>query len=214
MKKKYKLKKWVKVTLTIMIVTVALTTTLRISKKNNAKEEKQKTEIKKAIKNKENRVYTKEIVEEVSEEQPVQEVQPVQEEIIQEPEQTNESTYETRMTSYYNNDGYETGTVTGSGLGVNDFEINSNGWYTYQGKLVIATATEYLLKYGFSLAEGVHTYRYYDELTLNIDGIDYQAIVLDSCGSSMKNGRIDLFVSSEEYIKDTTILVKEGNKNV
>ena len=117
--------------------------------------------------------------------------------------------YETRMTSYYSNDGYETGVCTGSGLCINDFQVNDKGWYTYQGKLVIATATTYLLKYGFSLADGVHTYRYYDELTLNIDGVDYQAIVLDSCGSSMKNGRIDLFVSNSNSVKDTQIIVKE-----
>ena len=43
----------------------------------------------------------------------------------------------------------------------------------------------------------------------NIDGIDYQAIVLDSCGSSMKTGRIDLFVSNKESVKDTKIIVKE-----
>lgn len=119
------------------------------------------------------------------------------------------SFYTTRMTSYYTNDGYETGSCTGSGLCINDFQVNDKGWYTYQGKLVIATATTYLLKYGFSLADGVHTYKYYDELTLNIDGIDYQAIVLDSCGSSMKNGRIDLFVSNANSIKDTQIVVKE-----
>lgn len=110
------------------------------------------------------------------------------------------------MTSYYPE---ETSNCTGSGLCSLDFQINDKGWYTYQGKLVVATATEYLLKYGFSLAEGVHTYKYYDELILNIDGVDYPAIVLDSCGSSMKNGRIDLFVSGAWAVKDTMIEVKE-----
>lgn len=131
------------------------------------------------------------------------------EEMHNETENTVQSSYETRMTSYYSNDGYETGTCTGSGLCINDFQVNDKGWYTYQGKLVVATATEYLLKYGFTLYDGVHTYRYYDEITLNIDGIDYNAIVLDSCGSSMKNGRIDLFVSGAWAVKDTMIEVKE-----
>lgn len=126
--------------------------------------------------------------------------------IIEEPKQIVE--YETRMTSYYSNDGYNTGSCTGSGLCENDFEINENGWYTYQGKLVIATATDYLLNYGFELANGVHTYRYYDEITLNIDGINYQAIILDSCGSSMQTDRIDLFVSNAESVKDTIIKVE------
>lgn len=117
--------------------------------------------------------------------------------------------YETRMTSYYAGDELNTGSTTGSGLSPINFEINDKGWYTYQGKLVVATATDYLLKYGFTLADGVHTYKYYDEITLNIDGIDYRAIVLDSCGSSMTTGRIDLFVSGSDYVKDTMIKVKE-----
>lgn len=119
------------------------------------------------------------------------------------------STYETRMTSYWANDGYGTGDCTGSGLCSWDFRVNEHGWYTYNGKLVVATATTYLTKYGWSLAKGVRTYNYYDEITLVIDGVDYPAIVLDSCGSSMSNGRIDLFVSGGWAVKDTTILVKE-----
>lgn len=114
-------------------------------------------------------------------------------------------TYETRMTSYYPEEDTD---CTGSGLCSWDFETNEYGWYTYQGKLVVATATEYLLKYGFTLYDGVHTYKYYDEIVLNIDGIDYQAIVLDSCGSSMRTDRIDLFVSGSWAVKDTIIKVK------
>lgn len=117
-----------------------------------------------------------------------------------------DTSYTTRMTSYYPE---ESSDCTGSGLCSWDFQTNEFGWYTYQGKLVVATATEYLLKYGFTLYDGVHTYRYYDEITLNIDGVDYQAIVLDSCGSSMKTDRIDLFVSGSWAVKDTMIEVKE-----
>ena len=127
-------------------------------------------------------------------------------EVVQEPIET---TYTTRLTSYYANDGYGTGNCTGSGLCENDFEVNDKGWYTWNGKLVVATATDYLLKYGFSLADGVHTYKYEDEITLNIDGIDYQAIVKDSCGNCMKTGRIDLFVSNGNSVIDTQIIVKE-----
>lgn len=126
----------------------------------------------------------------------------------EEPKIEDNSFYETRLTSYHTNDG-SSGNCTGSGLCTNDFQVNENGWYTYQGKLVVATATEYLLKYGFSLADGVHTYRYYDEIVLNIDGIDYQAIVTDSCGNCMRTGRIDLFVSGSWAVKDTIITVKE-----
>ena len=130
----------------------------------------------------------------------------VEEEYV-EPVET--GTYETRMTSFWANDGYGTGDCTGSGLCSWDFGVNDKGWYTYNGRLVVATATTYLTKYGWSLAKGVRTYNYYDEITLVIDGVEYPAIVLDSCGSSMSNGRIDLFVSGGWAVKDTTILVKE-----
>lgn len=115
------------------------------------------------------------------------------------------SSYTTRMTSYYP---AEDTNCTGSGLCSWDFEVNDKGWYTYQGKLVVATATPYLLKYGFSLNDGVHTYRYGDEITLTIDGVDYQAVVRDSCGNCMKTDRIDLFVSNANSVKDTEIVVK------
>lgn len=115
--------------------------------------------------------------------------------------------YQTRLTSFYANDGYGTGSCTGTGLCENDFQVNENGWYTYQGKLVLATATPYLLNYGYSLGNGIQTYRYYDEITLNIDGVSYQGIVLDSCGACMGDNRIDLFVSNRESVKDTIVEV-------
>lgn len=138
-------------------------------------------------------------------EQKEEEIQPIEE---PEPKIEDNSFYETRLTSYYPNDGPGTGSVTGSGLGPSNFEVNDKGWFTYQGKLVIATATDYLIS-RFGLTDGVHTYKYYNELVLNIDGVDYQAIILDSCGNCMRTGRIDLFVSGSWAVKDTTIEVKE-----
>lgn len=122
------------------------------------------------------------------------------------------ATYKTRMTSYWAGDGYTPGVTTGSGKGIKDFQTNEKGWYTYHGKLVVGTATTYLLKYGYTLAKGVHTYKYYDELTLTIDGKNYEAIVLDSCGSSMTTDRIDLFVKDGRHAKDTTITVRTKQK--
>lgn len=127
--------------------------------------------------------------------------------VEEEPEEVEEVFYETRMTSYYPGDDCKSGTVTGSGKSIKDFEVNEYGWYTYNGKLVVATATKYLLNYGFTLSEGVHTYKYWDEITIEIDGIRYEAIVLDSCGHAMHSDRIDLFVSNSKSIKDTTIKV-------
>ena len=128
-------------------------------------------------------------------------------EIIKEEPIIETNNYQTRLTSFYSNDGYGTSSCTGSGLCENDFQVNENGWYTYQGKLVLATATPYLLNYGFELGTGIETYRYHDELTLKIDGISYQGIVLDSCGACMRDNRIDLFVSNRESVKDTIIEV-------
>ena len=132
-------------------------------------------------------------------------VEVMQEEPVE--EEVEEVFYETRMTSYYPGDDCKSGTVTGSGKSIKDFEVNEYGWYTYNGKLVVATATKYLLNYGFTLSEGVHTYRYWEEITIEIDGVRYEAIVLDSCGHAMHSDRIDLFVSNSKSVKDTTIKV-------
>lgn len=130
----------------------------------------------------------------------IKEEEPIEEEV-------EEVFYETRMTSYYPGDDCKSGTVTGSGKSIKDFEVNEYGWYTYNGKLVVATATKYLLNYGFTLSEGVHTYKYWEEITIEIDGVRYEAIVLDSCGHAMHSDRIDLFVSNSKSVKDTTIKV-------
>ena len=114
--------------------------------------------------------------------------------------------YETRLTSYYPT---RASASTGCGLDFRNFDVNENGWFTYDGRLVVATATDYLLNYGWKLADGVRTYKYYQELILNIDGVDYLAVVLDSCGLCMTTGRIDLFVVNKSAIKDTMIIVKE-----
>lgn len=75
---------------------------------------------------------------------------------------------------------------------------------------MLAGATEELLRSGYSVRngnirqQGKHYFRYYDTLTIQIDGTNYEAIILDSCGASMWEGyhRLDLFVSSQEYVVD------------
>lgn len=205
---KRKLKKWVKI-LIFMLLIILIIILLFFIKKINVKEPIKEKNIKIKYKN---HIYTNENyqlqneIDNYLEQKIIEEIKRKEEEIKR---LNSMKTYETRLTSYYLGDNTETTTKTGSGLDIYDFEVNSNGWYTYQGKLVVATATNYLIKYGFVLGENIKTYKYYDELVLNIDGIDYQAIVLDSCGSSMKTGRIDLFVSNKESVKDTKIIVKE-----
>lgn len=122
-------------------------------------------------------------------------------EVIEEVQEVREvsNSYTTRMTSYYPEEGE---TMTASGLGINNFQVNNKGWFTYNGKLVVATASNRLG------STNMRTYNLYDEVMLNIEGIDYDAIVLDVCGACQRDNRIDLFVSSRIYAKDTIINVR------
>lgn len=197
MKRKVKLTKLGKAMLFIIILILIciifnIINTHRETK--NIKVEEKVTKSEKVVKKDLNDV--KEEIKEVQEE--------ITEEFYEEPAPVL-NVYDTRMTSFYP---AESSDCTGSGLCSWDFGVNENGWYTYNGKLVVATATQYLANQGWYLADGVHTFRYYDEITLVIDGVEYQAIVLDSCGNSMKTDRIDLFVIDANSIKDTQISVK------
>jgi len=118
---------------------------------------------------------------------------------------------EYRLTSYYTNDSTGSGKCTGSGLCIKDFKVNENGWYTYNGKLVMAGATNECLnshsgacnKWNYKII-GRHYFDYYDELVVVIDGVEYDSIILDSCGASMyvAEDRIDLFVSGSNHFID------------
>lgn len=212
MKKKLKLKMWVKVVLSFLIGVISICLLLSITSKRTETENVNIGEtIKskgKVVRNDLNSVSdsVKNESEEVKEVEEIEEeyVEPVEETYV-EPVVEISDVYTTRMTSFYP---AESSDCTGSGLCSWDFRVNDNGWYTYNGKLVVATATQYLANQGWYLAPGVHTYRYYDEITLVIDGVEYQAIVLDSCGSSMKTDRIDLFVNGADTVKDTMIEVR------
>lgn len=144
------------------------------------------------------KVKIKETIE--KEEKSLQEpLNEVKEDIVENVETYITDSYMARLTSYYPEEGE---TMTATGLGINDFQVNEKGWFTYNGKLVVATASTRL---GYT---NMRTYNLYDEIVLNIDGIDYNAIVLDVCGACMWDNRIDLFVSSIRYLKDTQIEVK------
>lgn len=116
-----------------------------------------------------------------------------------------------RLTSYYTGDNTGSSNKVGVGLTTKNFTINEKGWYEYKGKLVLAGATNECLKVKkgacgkYNVKEkGKHYYNYYDEVILEIDGIEYEGIILDSCGASMwKNeNRIDLFVSNKNSMID------------
>lgn len=113
------------------------------------------------------------------------------------------------FTSYYVGDSSGSNDTTGSGLTSEDFEVNEKGWYTYEGKVVVATATIECLSSNTGacsmynkLPEGYHIKSYFDEMLIKVDGVEYPAIVLDSCGASFwdeEKQRVDIYVSDEAY---------------
>lgn len=123
--------------------------------------------------------------------------------IVQEEEVIEEkpTLYQYRLTSYYENDECLSTPCTGTGLCDKDFQTNEHGWYTYNGKLVLAAATPYLINQ-FGYKENKLYFRYYDEVKLTIDGVEYEGIILDTCGACYKNEIIDLFVSGKNSVID------------
>ena len=83
------------------------------------------------------------------------------------------------FTNYHLGDG-SSGTTTASGLQIKDFEVNDDGMYTYNGKVVIATANMTRLPRG--IAEGYRSHELYEELTIKLNGKEYTGVVLDVCG--------------------------------
>lgn len=143
-----------------------------------------------------------EIIEEVKAEEKIEEL------IIEEVKEVKTiEKWNYRLTSYYTGDGTNSGSITASGKKTSDFKINDKGWYTYKGKLVIATASKRLLSWDKYKDSKSRMFNLYDELVLEIDGIEYDAIVLDVCGASMKKDIIDLFVANKQSVKDTQIKV-------
>jgi 3D (Asp-Asp-Asp) domain-containing protein len=103
--------------------------------------------------------------------------------------------YKYRLTSF-------TDKCVGAGFcGARDFKTNEKGWYLYKGKLVVATATPYMIK-TFGYKANKQYFKYYDELILTIDGKKYEAIVLDTCGACYRDERVDLYVKDEKSVID------------
>ena len=111
------------------------------------------------------------------------------------------TSYSTRMTSFWPGDECNTSTITASGKTTNNFQVNNKGWYTWNGKLVVATASTRLGK------TSQRTYKLYDEFDIIIDNETYRAIVLDVCGACMRDNRIDLFTTSAKTARDTQVSV-------
>ena len=106
-----------------------------------------------------------------------------------------------RLTSFYANDELKTGDCVGAGFCWWDFGVNEKGWYTYDGKLVLAAATTYLQK-KFGTREGITYFKYYDEVNITIDGVVYPGIILDTCGACYRDVRLDLMVKDGNSVID------------
>ena len=100
---------------------------------------------------------------------------------------TEANVYKYRLTSYYEDD------CVGAGFCRWDLVPNEYGWYTYNGKLVVAGATYYMQNV-FGVKENKLYFTYWDELVITIDGVDYEAIILDTCGACYRDERLDLMV--------------------
>jgi len=103
--------------------------------------------------------------------------------------------YKYRLTSFYEDE------CVGAGFCRSNLVPDEHGWYTYNGKLVVAGATYYMQNV-FGVKENKLYFRYYDELVITIDGVKYDAIMLDTCGACYRDERLDLFVVDEAHAID------------
>ena len=114
-----------------------------------------------------------------------------------------------KLTSYCSiGKGCKSGKCTGSGKCIKDFSTNELGWYTYKGKVVLATATSYLLNKGWTKRNGIIYYKYNDTLDFVYKGKTYHGIVLDSCGACMKSRIIDVFVKDQSSVITSRVQIK------
>ena len=201
MKKKRRLKKWVKVTLCVMLIggfglsiynmynQRAPKTNIDTQEMIVFKEEKVKNSAKKEPENTEILAQNEEKTVENDAK------------IVENTSISEQNTRAFRLTSYYPEEDTD---CTGSGKCSWDFQVNDKGWYTWNGKIVLAAATTYLQK-SFGYVEGKKYFKYYDEVNVMIDGNTYKGIILDSCGACMTvtyEERLDLFVNSSQNTID------------
>lgn len=90
---------------------------------------------------------------------------------------------------------------TSTGKKPKDFQVNEHGMYTYDGKVVVATANTSRWNER-PLKDGYYTNNHYDEFEITYQGIKFDAIVLDVCGECYGNGReskqrVDIFMSKK-----------------
>lgn len=117
------------------------------------------------------------------------------------------------FTNYYVKDSTNSKNITSAGLTTNDFRVNENGWYTYEDRVVVAAATYLCLKVQSggcgrynTIPKGLKLYNLREEILIEVDGKQYNAIILDSCGACMVFNpsdeglqRFDIFVAGKQY---------------
>lgn len=112
------------------------------------------------------------------------------------------------FTNYYTSDG-SSGNKTASGLTTNDFKVNEDGFYTYQDKVVLATANTTRLNW--SLYKGYKSHELYEELEFELNDKTYKGIVLDVCGACFginneSEQRYDIFTTHDVIGKKTGVI--------
>jgi len=119
------------------------------------------------------------------------------------------------LTYYYPNDNMRSGTSVGGGFGINDFNVNENGWYTKtiqhsdgtSGEyVVLAGPTDYKSMYQISAKrEGKEYFKYGDIFSFSSGGKTYNGVMLDSCGQAMREDTtlFDVFVQNAKSINPT-----------
>ena len=107
------------------------------------------------------------------------------------------------FTNYHLGDG-SSGITTASGLQIKDFEVNEYNMYTYDGKVVVATANLTRLPRG--IVEGYNSHELFDEFTIRLNDKEYQAIVLDVCGACY--GMFDEFLQRYDIFATKNVIGK------
>mgnify|MGYP004704555941 CR=1 FL=1 len=107
---------------------------------------------------------------------PVIEVEALEDSPVKKDRTTETDVY---FTNYHLGDG-SSGTTTASGYQIKDFEVNEDSMYTYDGKVVVATAN--MTRLPRNIAEGYRSHELYEEFTIRLNGKEYKSVVLDICG--------------------------------
>lgn len=107
------------------------------------------------------------------------------------------------FTNYHLGDG-SSGFTTASGLRILEFDVNDEGMYTYEDKVVVATANMTRLQRGIN--EGYKSHELYEEFTIRLNDKEYQAIVLDVCGACY--GMFDEFLQRYDIFTTKNVIGK------